>query len=92
MRCALTAFLWAGGDAARAENEWESLQQSQDGLGGALYSRSTAVDRVRNRWPPRATAALNAFLHLSDTGEAQGYDLQMHQYEFSEVAAAVSNS
>lgn len=42
-----------------------------------LYTRTTAVSRVQGRWPPRATAALNAFLRLSDTGTAIGYDMQV---------------
>lgn len=82
-RCALTAFLWGSGRRAAAEDTWEQLQQSADGLGAALYSRTAAVERVRHRWPPRATAALVAFLNLSDVGQAQGYDLQMHDYQFS---------
>ena len=48
-----------------------------DGSGSSLYSRSTAVARVRNRWPPRATAALDAFLNLSNKGSAMGYDMQV---------------
>lgn len=83
MRCALTAFLWASGKRADAEDSWERLQQDADGLGAALYSRATAVERVRHRWPPRATAALTAFLRLSDNGQAEGYDLQMHEYRFA---------
>lgn len=85
-RCALTAFLWGTGRRSAAEDSWEQLQQSADGLGAALYSRATAVDRVRHRWPPRATAALVAFLHLSDVGQAEGYDLQMHDYNFATSA------
>lgn len=33
------AFLWASGDRSQAEDEWETLQNSQDGLGGAIYSK-----------------------------------------------------
>jgi hypothetical protein len=83
VRCALTAFLWGSGDRAAAEDTWEQLQQASDGLGGAMYSRSSAVERVRHRWPPRATAALVAFLGLSDEGAAEGYDLVMHTYKFA---------
>ncbi len=83
MRCALTAFLWGSGQRSNAEDSWEQLQQASDGLGTALYSRSTAVERVKHRWPPRATAALVAFLNLSSVGQAEGYDLQMHDYEFA---------
>lgn len=83
MRCALAAFLWGTGKRAEAEDSWEQLQQASDGLGAALYSRSSAVERVRHRWPPRATAALTAFLALSDKGQAEGYDLVMHEYTFA---------
>jgi hypothetical protein len=88
IRCALTAFLWADGQAAAAEDAWESLQQSQEGLGAAIYSRSGAVARVRNRWPPRATAALQAFLQLSQEGSAQDYDMQVVKFDFPLAAAA----
>jgi hypothetical protein len=83
MRCALAAFLWGTGKRAEAEDSWEQLQQASDGLGAALYSRSSAVERVSHRWPPRATAALTAFLALSDKGQAEGYDLVMHEYTFA---------
>lgn len=83
MRCALAAFLWGSGRRADAEEQWEELQQASDGLGGAMYSRSGAVERVRHRWPPRATAALAAFLALSNEGQAEGYDLEMHSYKFA---------
>lgn len=83
MRCALAAFLWGSGQRSAAEGQWEQLQQEGDGLGAAMYSRSTAVERVRHRWPPRATAALVAFLSLSDVGQAEGDDLQMHEYNFA---------
>ncbi len=63
------------------------LRCTADGLGGALYSRSTAVARVANRWPPRATAALRAFLALSSSGEALGYDMQITTYRFDAEAA-----
>jgi hypothetical protein len=86
VRCALTAFLWGSGKRAEAEDSWEQLQQASDGLGSAMYSRSTAVERVRHRWPPRATAALVAFLALSDEGSAEGYDLVMHTYKFATAA------
>lgn len=87
MRCALTAFLWGSGRRAEAEEAWEELQQASDGLGAAMYSRSGAVERVRHRWPPRATAALVAFLALSEQGQAEGYDLIMHEYTFPATAA-----
>lgn len=82
MRAALVAFLWADGESAAAESEWEALQQSNGGLGAALYGRAAAVARVRNRWPPRATAALGAFLRLSERGSAEGYDGVFREYVF----------
>lgn len=82
VRCALAAFLWASGDEARAESEWDHLQQSGDGLGAMLYGRNKALDRVRPRWPPRATAALDAFLSLSRSSSAVGYDQQLQKYVF----------
>lgn len=54
-----------------------------DGVGGALYNRRVAVSRVQNRWPPRATAALDAFLALSSSGTALGYDLQTKSFTFT---------
>jgi hypothetical protein len=86
MRAALAAFLWASGEPAGAEGAWEELQESE--LGAALYSREAAVARVRNRWPPRATAALAAFLALSDRGGATGYDGTVHEYAFPRAAPA----
>lgn len=53
-----------------------------DGFGSTLYSRGMAIARVRNRWPPRATAALDAFLSVSSTGTALGYDMQTRSYTF----------
>jgi len=82
MRCALTAFLWASGDGAAAEGEFTQLQESQDGVGAFLYSRTTAVERVRGRWPPRPVAALDAFLRASDSGSAVGYDGTVQQFTF----------
>ena len=38
---------------------------------------------VSPRWPPRATAALDAFLHLSRRGKATGYDGAVIEYEFA---------
>jgi len=83
MRCALTAFLHATGSTAEAEGQWEELQNSEDGVGASLYSRSSAIARVRNRWPPRATAALAAFLAVSDTASARDYDGTVHEYRFA---------
>ena len=56
---------------------------SQDGLGGFLYSKAAAVDRVRGRWPPRATAALRAFLSVQRTGKAVDYDGREVEYTFA---------
>jgi hypothetical protein len=56
---------------------------SADGLGGMLYNKLNAVDRVKSRWPPRPTAALDAFLSVSRSGVAKGYDGMYHQYDFA---------
>lgn len=53
-----------------------------DGVGAALYSRSTARARVAGRWPPRAQAALDAFLRAEDTGSSLGYDQQPRSFSF----------
>lgn len=82
MRAALTAFLYGSGKQAEAEGEWEKLQQSQDGFGSTMYSKGMAISRVQNRWPPRATAALDAYLNLSAEGKALGYDMEVHTYKF----------
>lgn len=86
-RCALVAALYANGDATAAEGQFEELQS--DEIGSALYSRkganqgnAGAIARVRNRWPPRATAALDAFLRLSKDGEAVGWDGKKQTYVF----------
>ena len=60
-----------------------------DGLGGVLYSRKSAVQRVQARWPPRATAALDAFLSLSDAGQARGYDGVIRTFHFGVSEEAV---
>ena len=90
MRAALTAFLWADGASAAAEGEWEALQSAAGGVGAAIYGRERAVARVRSRWPPRATAALSAFLALSDRASAEGYDGRAHEYIFERVAGAAA--
>lgn len=66
----------------RAEDEWDALQQAEDGLGAEIYSRESAVARVRNRWPPRCTAALDAFVSLSRTGHAADYNGELREYSF----------
>ncbi|GBF94525.1 hypothetical protein Rsub_07059 [Raphidocelis subcapitata] len=88
MRAALAAFLWADGAPAAAEGEWEALQSAGGGLGAALYGRDKAVARVRGRWPPRATAALAAFLAVSERGGAEGYDGRVREYVFDRAAAS----
>lgn len=60
----------------------EDCNPNAGGLGSAMYNRQSAVQRVQSRWPPRATAALVAFLRLSDTGEARGYDGTMQSFSF----------
>jgi hypothetical protein len=78
----LVALLFGSSQVAAAEEQWEALQSAEDGLGSALYGRRTAVARVANRWPPRATAALDAFIAMSPTGSAVGYDLERRTYSF----------
>lgn len=82
-RCALAAFLYATGNTAEAEREFEALQS--DGVGAALYPRKDngAVARVRNRWPPRATAALDAFLRLDVEGVAMDWNGEQKSFRFS---------
>lgn len=63
-------------------------QSAGGGLGAAIYGRDKAIARVRNRWPPRATAALDAFLRLSARGRAEGYDGTVREYEFGAAAAS----
>jgi 3-oxoacid CoA-transferase subunit A len=46
-----------------------------DGVGAALYSRSTARARVAGRWPPRAQAALDGVLFDGMTIMAGGFGL-----------------
>ena len=41
------------------------------------------VATVSARWPPRATAALDAFLRVSRKGSATGYDGEALEYDFS---------
>ena len=41
---------------------------------------STAI--VAPRWPPRCTAALDAFLKVARVGEALDYDGVVKRYEF----------
>jgi tetratricopeptide (TPR) repeat protein len=90
-RAALVAFLWADGEPAAAEGEWEALQASGGGLGAALYSRATARERVAGRWPPRASAALDAFLRLAATGTARDYDGPRQEYGFDRAVGSASS-
>jgi hypothetical protein len=55
---------------------------SADGLGAFLYSKTNALDRIKGRWPPRPTAALDAYLGLGRTGVAKNYSGKMEQYTF----------
>jgi tetratricopeptide (TPR) repeat protein len=133
MRAAAASFLWASGDEAGAEAEWNTLCASGRGFGAsrsaepapgedasrlaysarlftqqmeqvsgivagrvrdsggdtpcALY-RNTAT--VAPRWPPRATAALDAFLKLRREGEAKGYDGVVATYTFAQAGAAAA--
>lgn len=81
-RAALVAALWAQGASSEAEAEWAALQAAQDGLGGELYPPSGAIDRVAPRWPPRATAALAAFLSLSRSASATDYSGKTVDFSF----------
>lgn len=83
LHCALCAFLWVQGSESRAEEEWEALQQGGNQLGAVLYNEDAAVDRVQKRWPPRATAALVAFLERKKVGVAMDFDGQEHTYYFA---------
>jgi hypothetical protein len=47
--------------------------------GAAMYS---STDRVRARWPPRCTAALEAFFQLERQAEALDYDGQRRMFTF----------
>lgn len=97
MRAALTSFLWASGKESDAEAEWTQLQNTSDGLGGRfrtfdmlsisflkgeIYRRDVAVKRVQGRWPPRAIAALDAFLNLKRSGESLDYDQKKQVFTF----------
>mmetsp|Transcript_24796 Transcript_24796/g.47008 ORF Transcript_24796/g.47008 Transcript_24796/m.47008 type:complete len:358 (+) Transcript_24796:62-1135(+) len=79
MRAASTAFLWAMGDEAGAEAEFEKLKGMGSGLGAAMYS---STDRVKARWPPRCTAALEAYFHLEREAEARDYNGEMRLFTF----------
>jgi hypothetical protein len=50
-----------------------------------MLLQSNAVERVQNRWPPRATAALRAFLSMSSEGTAEGYDGKQHRFSFAKT-------
>lgn len=41
------------------------------------------TDTVANRWPPRATAALDAFLRVRNYGEALDYDGRVKRFDFN---------
>lgn len=82
MRCALAAFLWASGLESEAEAEYNTLQNADDGVGAELYGKSEAIDRVKGRWPPRPTAALDAYLKLKRSGSAEDYDGSVVTYNF----------
>lgn len=60
------------------------VRDSGDATPCALYA-STA--RVAGRWPPRATAALDAFLRVSRRGEAVGYDGAARTFDFAAAAS-----
>ena len=56
------------------------VRDSGDDTPCRLYKN---VATVSARWPPRATAALDAFLRVSRKGAAIGYDGEALEYDFS---------
>ena len=99
MRAALTGFLWSIGEEGEAESQWSQLQAANDGLGGMstphdvssallngageIYKKEVAIERVQGRWPPRAVAALDAFLKVSRQGESLDYDQTKKTFSFT---------
>ncbi|CAD7700943.1 unnamed protein product [Ostreobium quekettii] len=83
VRCALAAFLWCHGSEKAAVEQWEELQGNGNQLGAVLYNGDCAVERVQGRWPPRATAALVAFLERKKTGIAMDFNGQEQLYSFA---------
>ncbi|CAD7702545.1 unnamed protein product [Ostreobium quekettii] len=83
VRCALAAFLWCRGSEKAAIKQWEEMQGNGNQLGAVLYSKDGAVQRVQGRWPPRATAALVAFLDRKKTGVAMDFNGQQQVYSFA---------
>ena len=68
------------GGAARGEAAGGlSSKPAADDTPCALYA-STKI--VAPRWPPRCTAALDAFLKVSRVGEAMDYDGKVKEYRF----------
>mmetsp|Transcript_11304 Transcript_11304/g.69795 ORF Transcript_11304/g.69795 Transcript_11304/m.69795 type:complete len:318 (+) Transcript_11304:353-1306(+) len=97
-RAALTAFLWAAGEESQAEEQWTILREKGDSTAAALYPSCQreelewpdrgapicgSLKRVAGRWPPRATAALGAFLGATRNSKARGYDGNIYQYSFT---------
>ncbi|ABO94537.1 predicted protein [Ostreococcus lucimarinus CCE9901] len=78
MRAALSAFLWSEGRFDDAEAEWTFLYAGLD-TPCRLYK---TTDTVANRWPPRATAALDAFLRVRGDGQALDYDGRVKTFNF----------
>jgi len=80
------------GELAYAGRLLEQQLRQQLGAVGALRVRDSGDDTpcrlyqdvatVRGRWPPRASAALDAFLRLSRVGSARGYDGEELVYVF----------
>jgi hypothetical protein len=56
------------------------VRDSGDATPCGLYATPA---RVAGRWPPRATAALDAFLRLRRDGDARDYDGSMRAYSFA---------
>jgi len=49
-----------------------------------IYTKQVAIKRVQGRWPPRAVAALDAFLKVSREGQSLDYDKQMKKFSFEQ--------
>jgi hypothetical protein len=67
------------GGAARGDAAGVLSRAAADDTPCALYA-STKI--VAPRWPPRCTAALDAFLKVSRVGEAMDYDGKVKEYRF----------
>ena len=86
-----------GTDGARTDGREYGPRGGGGGGGGgggdtpscALYS---TTETVAARWPPRCTAALDAFLKVRRVGEALDYDGVMKEYRFPSSSSPSSAS